>query len=169
MKMKYFFLSIALFYFLFSNVLFLPAIASDQDDFEQFELSSFFSQEEIKKNQAIFKTLVQLKIIKKRMKTAEVLSFSDQEILKLERQVEALEEWVVDYLKKAIDQQKDFAMSKRIWALIVHEKHSLLVFKHDFWCVDPLFYDVLLTSKKIKAQKKLSFELKKKICAHPKR
>jgi hypothetical protein len=163
--MKYFFLIIAL----FSLLLLSAASAKDQDDFEQFQLSSFFSQEEIKKNQSLFKTLIQLKLLKKSVLKSEILSLSDQQILRLERQIEALEEWVVVYLKKAIDQQKDFAMSKRIWALIVHENHSLLVFKHDFWCIDPIFYDVLLTSKKIKAQKKLTFELKKQICAHPKR
>ena len=163
--MKYFFLIIALF-----SLLLLSAVsAKDQDDFEQFQLSSLFSQEEIKKNQSLFKTLLELKLLKKSVLKSEVLSFSDQQMLRLERQIEALEEWVVVYLKKSVDQQKDFAMSKRIWALIVHENHSLLVFKHDFWCIDPIFYDVLLTSKKIKAQNKLTFELKKQICAHPKR
>jgi hypothetical protein len=147
--------------------------AKETDDLQRFELTTLFTQAEIKKYRSVFLLFVQMKQMKqsyeKDPKAFDEKSFSEKEHRKLEDQVKSLEKWVVDYLKKPIEQQKDFAIAKRMWGFIVHEDHSLLIFKHDFWCVHPILIDILLSSKKILAQKKLDFELKKRLCTHTKR
>jgi hypothetical protein len=130
---------------LFAFSLFFFSVMPQQQLYAQASKQiGLFTAKELKKEAKLIKLVQALK------HTHQLLKHQKHEQLSaaaIEIQLKQLTQWIDRYLHQPFRSAEQLIFAKKLWLWINESEHSLLVFKHELWCISPSFYDFLIQSQ----------------------
>ncbi len=108
-----------------------------------------------------------LKQIKPKIKDQTFDPIKDQKAFKLHLVLEKLADFTDQYLHQLPKSSEILKSRKKLWIEINQGDQALLLFKHDLWCIDPIFYDYLLkhpTKNPVKSTQIKEWQVLREMC-----